>query len=150
MDIFDFFNLALKARINEGTTQTELAKQAGKSQSTINAMLNGTKQKQKAKAKTAKEVIQTTEFQTLVKLFPEIFDEILKKYGAQGGGAGQAIVNSPGAATVNGNANSVHIAQGAVDWAGVMTAIRKDKKMCAECKLRAMDIIDESNNGGRG
>ena len=74
--------------------------------------------------------------------------------GTASGDAGQSIVNSPGAAAASGNgvaiSGNVTLGTGAVDWAGVMTAIRKDKKMCAECKLRAMDIIDESNNGGRG
>ena len=140
MDIFDLFIILLKNLKAENVTDVELAAKAHCSQAKINAMLNGTKEKPKASAKTAHEVVEKVEFRTLVKLFPEIFDEILRKYGAQGGGAGQAIVNSPGAATVNGNANSVHIAQDAA-LAAAELKILDDTDICDKCKVRVLRII---------
>ena len=129
MTIYQLFHDGLKRMRDAGATNREIAEKVGCSHQQINRMLNK-----------GAEYFEKVEFRTLVKLFPEIFDEILRKYGAQGGGAGQAIVNSPGAATVNGNANSVHIAQGAA-LAAAELKILDDTDICDKCKVRVLRII---------
>ena len=138
MTIYETFQVMLRQKYQrEKYTNRELAAIAGVSAPHINRLMNK-----------GPELWEKLSLKTLVKLFPEIFDGILRQDGGASNG------NSPGAAAASGNgvaiSGNVTLGTGAVDWAGVMMAIRKDKKMCAECKLRAMDIIDESNNGGRG
>lgn len=145
MDVIDFFVVALKNKKNAlGLTDEALGRIAGCHQPKINGMLNGTKKKSNGTpAKTAHEVMEKTEFITLVRLFPELFDKLIKDVNPN-----VTVHGNGSAASVNGNATAAPVTIGAVKESGInlgelSAAILNDDKICDACKVKVLKLLQK-------
>ena len=129
MDIYQYFQMRLKAMRDEGATNRELAKRAGVSHVQINRMLNQ-----------PSSYLETVGLKTLVLLCPDVFNRILRDAAqtstANGTGATSAI-NS-----------TVNVAPSVVSNK-VFARIVHDKSICNECKLKFMEYLADDVGDAR-
>ncbi|MBQ7178186.1 MAG: helix-turn-helix transcriptional regulator [Victivallales bacterium] len=130
MTFWEILQQNLRVMRDNGMTNEEIAKKGGISQSYVNLLLNK-----------SPDQFKKIKIETLMLLFPDIFNELVKSSGATS--VGNAVAN---ATPVHGNATAINgnVTQSALDGPlldQLQSAILDDGKMCAECKVRVLQLI---------
>ena len=122
MTIYDYFQLRLKELNRQGATDRVLAEKAGVSHAQINRMRNAGVQ-----------YLEKVGLGTLVKLFPDIFDRLLKEEGHT-----VSISGNGSAASVNGNATVAPMK----DYSHLRKEILEDGEICDRCKIKMLTHLE--------
>ena len=123
MTIFEFLHKKLREMSDQGISDAELGKRAGVSQQQINRMLNDPIEERFAK----------TSFKTIVCLFPDFFNALMKNQSVSANGTNAVAATNIQDSTINNSATSP-------DYTAILTAVM-NADICPECAVKVSKAI---------